>query len=213
MTHQPHLAEERSLWARGYRFVAGIDEAGRGAWAGPVVAAAVVLPSGRDDLCECLSPVRDSKLLTPHMRETCYDLITASAVCYGVGCVSSAEIDCCGIAVATRRAMCLALQALSPAPEYLLIDYVRLPEVNLPQLAEPFGDRDHLSIAAASILAKVTRDRLMVDLGHTLEGYGLDHHKGYGTAEHLGALCALGVTCQHRRSFAPIRALCEPDHD
>ncbi|MHB0856964.1 MAG: ribonuclease HII [Anaerolineae bacterium] len=193
--------------------MAGLDEAGRGAWAGPVVAAAVVLPPERTDLGECLASVRDSKLLSPRMRETCYDLITAQALCYGVGCVSSAEIDCCGIAPATRRAMSLALRALCPSAEYLLIDYVRLPEVDLPQMAVPFGDRDHLSIAAASILAKVTRDRLMVNLGRALDGYGLERHKGYGTTEHLDALCALGVTSQHRRSFAPVRALCEPDHD
>lgn len=209
MSHQPDLARERELWARGYVRVAGLDEAGRGAWAGPVVAAAVVLPSDVPDLSEELSPVRDSKLLTPRRRERCYGLILRHASDYGVGLVPSSEIDRIGIVPATRRAMQQALEVLSSPPDYLLIDAVSLPRVPIPQCALPKGDLYHLSISAASIIAKVTRDRWMIGLDRHLPGYGMAQHKGYGTRQHRAALHSLGATSQHRHSYAPIRALDE----
>ena len=200
----PTLAEERDLWRRGYRCIAGMDEAGRGAWAGPVVAAAVILPPNRSDLDECLSPVRDSKLLTPHPRACCYDLVLEHALCWGIGAVAAAEIDRIGIVPATRRAMRQALERLCVAPAYLLIDGLALDILPMPQRAIPKGDRTCLSIAAASIIAKVTRDRLMRDLDVAHPGYGLAQHKGYGTRQHRKALARLGASPLHRHSFRPV---------
>lgn len=206
MTRQPTRALERELWGRSYERIAGVDEAGRGAWAGPVVAAAVILPP-RPDLEDLLAPVRDSKLLTPHRRDVCYDLIAAHAIAYSVGCASSVEIDRLGIVPATRLAMARAIGGLRPQADYLILDAVRLDDVPLPQTATPRADEEHLCVSAASIVAKVARDRWMAALGAALGGYGFERHKGYGTAAHLGALQALGPACYHRRSFAPIRAL------
>ena len=207
MSHQPDLVREHGLWTQGYVRVAGLDEAGRGAWAGPVVAAAVVLPPDVPDLREQLLPVRDSKLLTPRCRERCYHLILQHVLDCGVGSVSPSEIDRIGIVPATRRAMVKALDALSSAPDYLLIDFVALPEVPIPQLSTPKADLHHLSVSAASIIAKVTRDHWMISLDRRLPGYGMGQHKGYGTRQHLAALCSLGATSQHRHSYAPIRAI------
>jgi len=212
VSHRPDLARERGLWAQGYLRVAGLDEAGRGAWAGPVVAAAVVLPPDAPDLRQALLPVRDSKLLTPRCRERCYGLILGQAMDYGVGLVSSVEIDRIGIVPATRRAMRQALEALSVPPDYLLIDALPLPQVDIPQCALPKGDLYHLSISAASIIAKVTRDRWMIGLDWRLPGYGMAQHKGYGTRQHRAALWSLGASSQHRHSYAPIRALDEAQH-
>lgn len=209
MSQQPDLSLETQLWARGSVRVAGIDEAGRGAWAGPVVAAVVVLPSHLPNLLELLAPVRDSKLLTPQARERCYDLIIEHALDYGVGYTLASEIDRIGIAPATRQAMCQAVAALTHAPDYLLLDYVTLPSLAIPQRSMPKGDLYCLSIAAASIVAKVTRDRWMVELDKSLPGYGLAQHKGYGTEQHRIALRTLGPTHEHRHSFAPIRHLHE----
>ena len=208
----PGLTEECRLWAQGYTRIAGLDEAGRGAWAGPVVAAAVILPPNPAELARQLAPVRDSKLLTPRRRELCYEIITSCALSWGVGFVSAAEIDRIGILPATRRAMLLAIEALSVPADFLLIDALQLPQVPLPQRAFIKGDRDHLSIAAASIVAKVTRDRWLQALDERFPGYGLARHKGYGTPEHWAALCALGPSPEHRHSFAPIRQLCEAQH-
>ncbi len=212
MGDQPSLDEESRLWFQGYTRVAGIDEAGRGAWAGPVVAASVVLPPpdayrSCADLACILDPVRDSKLLTPRSREHCYDLILEHALSYGVGFVSAKEIDRIGIVPATRQAMCQAVKALATQPDYLLIDALTLPQLPIPQLALPKADLNMLSVAAASIIAKVSRDRWMVALDGRLPGYGLAHHKGYGTPEHQAALQALGPSGQHRHSYAPIRVL------
>jgi len=209
VSHKPDLARERDLWAQGHLRVAGLDEAGRGAWAGPVVAAAVVLPSDVPDLCQALLPVRDSKLLTPLCRERCYRLILQQAMDWGVGVVSSAVIDRIGIVPATRRAMRQALDALSLTPDYLLIDALPLPEVDIPQCVLPKGDLYHLSISAASIIAKVSRDRWMIGLDRRLPGYGMAQHKGYGTRQHRAALWSRGASSQHRHSYAPIRALDE----
>jgi len=200
----PTLALETRLWAEGYRRVAGLDEAGRGAWAGPVVAAAVILPPGRPDLAHQLSGVRDSKCLAAARREALLPVIEATALTWGVGAVPSAEIDALGIVAATRRAMALALEQLRPPADYLLIDYLSLAEPTLPQHSLPKGDALVLSIAAASIVAKVTRDRLMAGLEDCFPGYGLARHKGYGTAQHRAALAVLGPSAIHRLSFAPL---------
>lgn len=203
---RPNLDREAGLWAQGYAHVAGLDEAGRGAWAGPVVAAAVVLPSDDPGLADALQPVRDSKTLTARQRDRCYDLVRNRAVAFGVGFVSAPGIDRLGILPATRLAMRRALEAMDAPAEHLLIDAVHLPAVDIPQDAFFKGDRDCLSVAAASILAKVSRDRWMIALEERLPGYGMARHKGYGTRQHKAALMALGPTHQHRYSYAPVRA-------
>jgi ribonuclease HII len=205
--YQPTLEIEQGLWKEGYRFVAGIDEAGRGAWAGPVVAAAVILPHDGAGLAEYLVGVRDSKLLSARQRETLLETILGCALACGVGMIPPAQIDQLGIVAATQRAMAEAVQALSPRAEYLLIDYVRLPEVELPQTSLPHGDGRILSIAAASILAKVSRDRIMIDVEAQFPGYGFAKHKGYGTQQHREALSRLGPSALHRHSFQPLRDL------
>lgn len=198
------MAYETRLWAAGFRCVAGLDEAGRGAWAGPVVAAAVVLPSGKGDLAQYLAGVRDSKRLSASRREALLEVIHTHALGWGVGAVSPAEIDARGIVPATLQAMSLALQALSPPADYLLIDYLSLPTVPLPQQSLPKGDARVLSIAAASIVAKVSRDRMMIELAAHFPDYGFGQHKGYGTAQHRAALEVLGPSAIHRLSFAPL---------
>lgn len=208
----PTLDEEQRLWAAGHCLVAGLDEAGRGAWAGPLVAAAVILPAGAGDLLARLAGVRDSKQLSPGRREVLLPAIQASAVAVGVGVVPVADIDGLGIVAATRQAMGRAIAALSVAPDCLLIDYLALPGVPLPQRCLVKGDARVLSIAAASIVAKVSRDRLMAALDGCWPGYGLARNKGYGTAQHQAALAALGPSGIHRRSFAPVRAL-QSGHD
>ena len=206
-SYVPTLEIEESLWKEGYRYVAGVDEAGRGAWAGPVVAAAVILPPHDAGLPDNLAGVRDSKLLSARQREMLLETVLGCAVAWGVGMTPPSEIDRLGIVAATQRAMAEALQALSPRAEYLLIDYVRLPEVGLPQKCLPHGDGRILSVAAASILAKVSRDRIMVDLEAKFPGYGFAKHKGYGTQQHRDALLRLGPSVSHRLSFRPLREL------
>jgi ribonuclease HII len=199
----PDLSLERAAWDANHRRVAGVDEAGRGAWAGPVVAAAVILPAGCPDLSQRLAGVRDSKLLTPQQRERLYEIIQCEAVAVGVGVGSLELIAGEGIATATRKAMAEAIDALQPRPDYVLIDYVRLPEVALPQEAIVRGDQTSLTIAAASIIAKVARDRLMVELGDHYPAYGFAQHKGYGTPAHQEAIAAHGATPLHRLTWAP----------
>jgi ribonuclease HII len=199
----PHLQEEHALWRLGYRCIAGIDEAGRGAWAGPVVAAAVVLPPAWPGLSAALGPVRDSKLLSPRQRALCYDLVLQHALAWATGAVSAAEIDRVGIVPATRLAMRHALAALCIRPAHLLIDALTL-EIGIPQRAIVKGDRICLSIAAASIIAKVTRDRMMRELDAAHPGYALARHKGYGTPQHRAALARLGSSPFHRHSYAPV---------
>lgn len=203
----PTLEIEQGLWEKGYRLVAGIDEAGRGAWAGPVVAAAVILPPDEAGLAERLAGVRDSKMLSAKKREMLLESILRCAVTWGVGMVPPAQIDELGIVAATRQAMVQALQALSPGADYLLIDYLPLPEAGLPQTSLAHGDGRILSVAAASILAKVSRDRVMIDLEMQFPGYGLAQHKGYGTPQHQEALWRLGPSLMHRLSFEPLRDL------
>ena len=201
---QPNLDQELRLWRDGYRWVAGLDEAGRGAWAGPVVAAAVVLPAD-DSIVDRLRGVADSKQLSPSQRERLLAIIQAEASGVGVGVVAADQIDAIGIAAATRQAMGEALASLVHAPDFLLIDYVRLPAILIPQLAMVKGDRCVLSVAAASIVAKVTRDRLLDGLDIAYPAYGFGRHKGYGTAGHLAALRRCGPTPEHRVSFRPVR--------
>lgn len=198
------LALEAELWQAGYRAVAGMDEAGRGAWAGPVVAAAVILPPDPVALAPLLGRVDDSKRLSPGARERLYDLIRAHALGVGVGSVPAVEIDRIGIVPATQAAMKQAVEALASPPDFLLVDYLTLPGVPWPQRGLPHGDALSLSIAAASIIAKVTRDRLMITFDTACPGYGFAQHKGYGTAGHRAALERLGPSPLHRLSFQPV---------
>jgi ribonuclease HII len=199
----PTFEEEARLWAAGYTRVAGVDEAGRGALAGPVVAAAVIVPPTAS-LIGVWGEVRDSKLLRPQARAALVNPIQESAVAWGVGIVAARVIDEVGIAAATRLAMLEAIAALGVRPEYLLIDWVKLPQVALPQLCVAKADQKMASVAAASILAKVTRDQLLDTVGECYPLYGFGAHKGYGTAQHLAALAAHGPCPEHRHSFAPI---------
>jgi len=199
----PSFAEEETLEAQGYHRIAGVDEVGRGALAGPVVAAAVILPCHID--APWLNLVKDSKQLTPARRQLLFHHIHEIAIAVGIGMVPHEIIDTQGIIKATRLAMKLAIDRLSPPPQSLLIDYMRLPEVLLPQKGIKNGDELCFSIACASIVAKVARDQLMVELDRSYPGYGLAHHKGYGTKEHLACLHRLGPSPIHRRSFKPVR--------
>jgi ribonuclease HII len=207
-THQiPSFAEERLLEAQGYRLIAGVDEVGRGALIGPVVAAAVILPN--DVNVRWQDKVRESKQLSPARRELLSDCIHEIAISVGIGTSASEVIDAQGIIKATRLAMKSAIEQLVPEPQYLLIDYMRLPEVPLPQKGITDGDSLCFSIACASIIAKVARDRLMVELDEAYPGYGLAEHKGYGTKEHLACLRRQGPCPLHRRSFRPVREIIE----
>lgn len=184
---------------RGYRLVAGLDEAGRGPLAGPVVAAAVILPRRFR-----LAGLNDSKQVTESERERLYEEIAERAVRFGIGCASEQEIDAMNILEATRLAMDRAIQAIVPPPDFLLIDALTLPSVSLPQRSIIKGDGLCLSIAAASILAKVSRDRLMREYHRRYPQYNFLAHKGYGTAEHLRLLAHYGPCEIHRRTFGPV---------
>ncbi len=201
----PTLEIELALRAQGHRIVAGLDEAGRGAWAGPVVAAAVILPLDCPDLAHILVGVRDSKQLSPPARHALFGVVHQVALGVSVGISAPAVVDRDGILPATRRAMQQALAHLSPQPSCLILDHLQLANVSLPQLAFAKADTHCFSVAAASIVAKVTRDRLMDLLDKRYPGYGLARHKGYGTAMHRAALADLGPTPIHRMSFAPLR--------
>jgi ribonuclease HII len=205
----PGLTFERRLLRQGHRHIAGLDEVGRGAWAGPVVAAAVILPLADPALRARLKGVDDSKALTPRQRERLAEVIGQVALAVGVGGAGSTEVDRHGLLAATRAAMQRALAMLDPQPDALLIDAVDLsPVVAMPQLSPVYGDSRSLSIAAASIVAKVARDRWMAGLDERNPGYGFAQHKGYGTPEHCAALERLGVCEAHRLSYAPILKLC-----
>ena len=199
------MAEELALFEQGFRLIAGLDEVGRGSLAGDVVAAAVILPPDPGVLAR-LRGVRDSKQLTPRQRTYLCATIQAEAIAIGLGRVPASEIDRIGILPATRRAMGLAIAGLNVNPEFLLIDAVRLFDVSIPQKPIIRGDVTCLSIAAASVIAKVDRDRTMSDLDHVYPGYGFAHNKGYGTAFHCQQLQLLRPCPIHRRSFAPVRA-------
>lgn len=209
-THRPHLDHERRLRAAGYEIIAGVDEAGRGAWAGPLIAAAVVLPPVEDDgarLLAQLAGVRDSKLLDHRRRLRLLATIHDLAAGIGVGRVAADELDRLGLGEANRVAWRRAIAALPHAPDFLLLDAFRLPDHPTPQQPLVRGDRACLSIAAASIVAKVTRDLELCALDERYPGYGFARHKGYGTASHQTALRERGSCPEHRHSFAPLRAL------
>lgn len=200
---RPTLSEEQRLWHAGRRAIAGIDEAGRGALAGPVVAAAVILPPGTT-LTGIWAKVTDSKLLSAAVRSELEHEIQTAALAWAVGVIGAQQIDRDGIAVATRQAMMAAIDALTVAPDYLLIDWVRLAQVPITQDSFTKADQRIVSVAAASILAKVHRDRILTALEGEFPDYGFAQHKGYGTAMHLAAIKHHGPCAEHRHSFAPI---------
>lgn len=190
----------------GVTIIAGLDEAGRGALAGPVYAAAVVLPLDNPDLVQTLERVNDSKLLSAAWRDRLFPLICETALTYGIGYTPAQEIDRIGILPATRLAMEMALSQLTPVAESALVDgTVRLNAISIPQRQVIRGDSLSLSIAAASILAKVSRDRHMQALELAYPAYGFAQHKGYGTLAHRTALLRHGPCAEHRLSFAPLR--------
>ncbi len=200
----PTVVEECGLRDAGHLCIAGVDEVGRGCWAGPVVAAAVVLPESILVYPERLAGVDDSKALTARQRERLCAEILAVAESWAIGSVPAYVIDSYGILEATRLAMQIALLRLPRLPDALLIDAVTLPGWPCTQRSLIKGDARCLSIAAASVVAKVARDRLMAALDPHVAGYGFAAHKGYGTAMHYKALRTLGPSIQHRRSFRPL---------
>ena len=201
MIQYPDLSYETNLWPY-YRHIAGLDEAGRGALAGPVAVGAVILPQDRSSLARTLAGVRDSKQMTPHERESLAPRIKEAALTWNVGFASAEEIDSQGIVPATRLAALRALSGLSLAPQFLLTDFrLELPQLDVSQTALVKGDALCLSIAAASVLAKTSRDQLMCELDLYYQGYGLGKHKGYGTQAHRSALRQLGSSPIHRKSF------------
>jgi len=203
----PTYDEEATLLEEGYAVIAGVDEAGRGSLAGPVVAGAVILPLWPNK--EWSSGIRDSKRLTPRRRESALRSMRDASTAMGAGVASSAEIDRMGIVEATRAAMARAIEDLPTVPDFLLLDAILLPDVDIPQRSIIKGDAKCLSIAAASIVAKVTRDSMMRDLDEEYPGYGFAQHKGYGTRQHIDGLDNLGACPIHRRTFAPVRRLTE----
>jgi ribonuclease HII len=201
MTATPDLTYEKYLWLH-YKHIGGLDEAGRGALAGPVAVGAVILPHDKTLLSRALAGVRDSKQMTPLQRETLVARIQKTALTWGVAFASSEEIDSQGIVPATRLAALRALQQLSISPQYLLTDFrLELPQLDISQTSLVKGDVHCLSIAAASVLAKTARDAYMRELDWQYPGYGLGKHKGYGTQAHRLALKQLGMCEIHRKSF------------
>lgn len=201
----PDFSIENNLRDDGSLFVAGVDEVGRGTLAGPVVAAAAILPGPVPD--DYKSIIRDSKQLSAITRDRAYNWLTDWCVSYGVGSSSAGEIDTLGIVPATKLAMFRAIAELDPFADHLMIDAVELSTVNIPQTIIIKGDSKSQSIAAASIIAKVTRDKLMAGVFEDqFPGYGFADHKGYGTKFHLSALDSLGATPIHRRTFKPVQS-------
>jgi ribonuclease HII len=205
LPERPNLEFETAFWCQGVTCVVGVDEAGRGALAGPVAAGAVVLPSDQPDLNNKLKGVDDSKVMTPAQRDHWARAIKTQAAAWAVGLAAPEEIDRLGIVPATCLAAKRALESLAVTPEQVLVDYLTLPDVDIPQTSLVRGDARSLSIAAASILAKTTRDALLVALDAQFPGYGFARHKGYATQAHRQAIKTLGPCEAHRRSFAPVR--------
>ena len=202
MRTTPNTSFESDLWEEGMLHIAGLDEAGRGALAGPVSVGAVILPKDKTLLSSTLAGVNDSKQLTPRKREALAKPIMETAVAWAVGYATPEEIDMQGIVRATRLAALRALHQFTITPQYLLTDYrLELPQINIPQTAIIKGDAHCLSIACASILAKTERDALMRELDSQYPGYGLGQHKGYGTQAHRSALKRLGSSDIHRKTF------------
>ncbi|MCY4529725.1 MAG: ribonuclease HII [Chloroflexi bacterium] len=202
ISHAPY-DEEEALLQRGYSYVAGIDEVGRGPLAGPVVAGVVILPPRPQGAW--LNGITDSKAMTAPQRERSYEHILQNAWASSTGEASAEEIDEIGIVPATALAMRRAVDSLALTPQYLLIDAFPLPDIDIPQKAIVKGDALSLSIAAASIVAKVTRDRIMAEFDREYPQYGFAGHKGYGSAEHIRQIETHGPSPIHRYSFAPIR--------
>lgn len=207
---EPDLSAEAALQQGGFCMVAGVDEAGRGAWAGPLVAGAVILADRLGTSPSDWAGVRDSKMMTHEQREAIYDVILATARAVAVGSVAPDEIDLLGLTAANELAMARAVRALSVTPDALLVDAFVLPSVAIYQHALIKGDARSVSIAAASIVAKVTRDRQLAALAEQYPGYGFEQHRGYGVAIHQEALARLGPSPIHRLSYAPLRALAGP---
>jgi len=202
MQVSPDTFFESQFWQNGLPHVTGLDEAGRGALAGPVAVGAVILPTDEALLSQTLAGVRDSKQMTPLERESLAPRIKEVALTWSVGFASADEIDAQGIVHATRLAALRALSSLSLSPQYLLTDFrLELPQLDISQTALVKGDALCLSIAAASVLAKTARDELMCTLDARYQGYGLEKHKGYGTQSHRSALKRLGISPIHRKSF------------
>jgi ribonuclease HII len=208
----PDFQRELALVQRGFSRIAGVDEAGRGAWAGPVVAAAVILPPTPEAMAQ-LAGVNDSKKLSAKQRDALRSVVQQVAVAWAVGSASCSEIDALGIVPATRLAMGRAVEGLRVKADALLIDAVKLPAVKLYQHAFNFADSISLSVAAASILAKTARDARMGELDAAIAGYQFALHKGYGTRLHQRCLRALGPSPAHRHSFKPIRAMISAAHE
>jgi ribonuclease HII len=207
----PKFTEEKLCQEQGYKLIAGIDEVGRGCLAGPVVASAVIMPNKIRPAW--YKHVRDSKLLTPEQRESLSPHIYQSAVSIGTGVVGPSLIDSLGMTKAVRMAMKMALDKLLPQADYVLIDYFTIPDLPLPQKGVEFGDTLCFSIACASIVAKVFRDHLMMELDKKYPGYGLARHKGYSTEEHVACLRKLGPCPLHRRLFQPVRNIAQLSFD
>ncbi|MCS7336828.1 MAG: ribonuclease HII [Verrucomicrobiae bacterium] len=205
---------ERALLRTGVKSVAGVDEAGRGPLAGPVVAAAVVLPAEwiAGGAPPELTGLTDSKQLSARQRERYFDLLTrVYKIRFATAQVEAHTIDSINILRATHHAMMVAVAKLEPAPEHVLVDGKFVPTITIPQTAIIGGDALSFAIAAASIIAKVTRDRLMLEYDKLWPMYGFAQHKGYGTAQHMAALAQFGPCPIHRRSFAPVRAFTAGD--
>lgn len=213
-TRQPTLQWEKRAWSDGKLLVAGVDEVGRGAWAGPIVAAAVIVPHDpreRARMTRALNRagahVRDSKLLSPRQRQTALDVVNGLGVPVAVVELGPAEIDAMGLAVANRTVLREAVQRLSSQPDHVLVDAYRLDDLDCPHDSVIRGDSCCVSIALASIVAKLHRDAIMERLGYDYPEYGFGQHKGYGTELHQCAIADHGITVHHRRSFAPIAGL------
>jgi ribonuclease HII len=200
MTNVPELRLEQDLWRSGVKFIGGVDEAGRGALAGPVMAGVVILPND-PKIGLTLSGVRDSKQMTARQRSLWAARIKSMALAWAVGSASAAEIDENGILPATRTAVQRAIQSIAIMPEYLLMDYIHWPGLKNPHLMMPKGEWRSLSVAAASVLAKTERDAVLISLAERYTGYGFARHKGYGTAAHRAAIQTMGYCPEHRRSY------------
>ena len=197
------LAYEKECYARGIELIAGVDEVGRGPLAGPVVAAAVILPKA------CKIPgLNDSKKIPKYKHKEIYEAVLQNAIAIGIGIKDNHVIDQVNIYEATKLAMMEAIGQLDPQPQHLLIDAMRL-DLPISQTSIIKGDANSLSIAAASIVAKVTRDQMMEEFDREYPGYDFAQNAGYGTAKHLAGLDKLGVTPIHRRSFEPVKSMCE----
>ena len=197
------LTYEKECYARGMELIAGVDEVGRGPLAGPVVAAAVILPKA------CKIPgLNDSKKIPKSKHKEIYEAVLQNAIAIGIGVKDNQVIDQVNIYEATKLAMMEAIGQLDPQPQHLLIDAMRL-DLPIPQTSIIKGDANSLSIAAASIVAKVTRDQMMEEFDKEYPGYDFAKNAGYGTAKHLAGLVQLGVTPIHRRSFEPVKSMCE----